>query len=126
MGIATIESSEALKPLEWYKQEIAKAYRDLKAYNQQYYEAVIKYNKAMALNFSLAYKLSKANGFKDKLEASKRYKEDYDQVKDLYLLCADIYTKRLITLEVLDQLKKERKALYGKSREQSDQDNASN
>lgn len=115
-----ITSSEALKPLDWYKKEISKTYRDLTAYKQQYKEAIYRYNQSMAFNFKLAYKLSKVNGFKDKLQASKQYKEDYDKVKDNYLLCADIYTKILITLDVLEQLKKERQEAYGKLRKQSD------
>lgn len=117
--INRIESDTALKPLEWYQSELNKAYKDLKIYYQQYYQAVKDYNLAMSKNFSLAYRLSKVNGFTDKLTATKKYKEDYENVKNAYLLCGDIYTKILCTKEVIDTLKKERAENYGELRKQS-------
>lgn len=118
--------SDTPKTLDWYKKEIFKAYSDIKHYKARYYEALKNYNKHMTITFNKAYQLTKKDSLKDKVRLTREYKADYKELSDMFLKCGDLYSKYLLSLDILEQLKKERAQVYAKLREQSNQNNSSN
>lgn len=108
----TITSSTALQPLEWYKEEIRKAYARVIDYGNQYREKWKAYEKATTHLFLTAYEVNK----KPSKEGVLRYKQEYKEVGKLMTELGKVYSEYKFNLDLLDSLKGERDKIYGKPR----------
>lgn len=99
-----MESNKILKPLDWYRKEIAKTYRDLQEAIKQEKNAIHQYNSLMISTFELGYLAvqSKDTAIKE------RYKNTYKVLEREYHLVCDAVIKRKGYSDYLRLLKQER------------------
>lgn len=111
-----MESNKVLNPLDWYRKEISKTYRNLQEAIKQEKNAIYQYNSLMISTFELGYLAVQS---KDK-EIKERYKNTYKVLEPEYHFVCDAVIKRKGYSDYLRLLKQERAEAYNyesKSRE---------
>lgn len=117
-----ITSSTALQPLEWYQKEISKAFRKVFDLGNEYRFKQKDYMKAQNKLFEKAYEVNKCPS----KEGALIYKSEYKKLGEQFIELGKIYSEYKFNLDLLQSLKQEREKHYGKSREQSNEDNTRN
>lgn len=108
----SISSIDTLKPLEWYKTEIAKCYQKIQTLNKEINSALKEYNSLMFKSFASAYTTAKEKDKKRAKELMQSYLEDYKNSLAHFNRLADLSAQRLACLDLLASLKEERKKAY--------------